>query len=125
MTCKAESRITSPDPPPNSRFPATRSGFSPTKLSSNVLNEFVGEDTVRDPIDRLAGKFSAVSRRIPSAFQPAFVNITPSWLESGIAPSDQYGSSQYPLVVLIQLFGCAGALATAPSKIAAPISPRT
>src|SRR4051812_2793962 len=56
------------------------------------------------------GKFRVVSAPITSVFDPALVNQT-SWFVPGKTPSDHCGSSQRPPAGLVQLFGCAPALA--------------
>src|SRR5688500_12828686 len=57
---------------------------------------------------RLDGKSRTVVEVMASAFQPSLVNITPLWLMFGGTPSDQNGSSQLPLVGLVQELNCAG-----------------
>src|SRR6185369_8560259 len=54
---------------------------------------------------------AAVPDPIASALKPLFVNIIAPWKIEGSSPSDQNGSSQYPLVGLVQLLvGADGAL---------------
>ena len=75
----------------------------PAKFSSNRFDEFIGASTVRFRICNEFGKFAAVPAPIASALNPSFVNRIPAWLLDGSSPSDQKGSSQLPLVGLVQL----------------------
>src|SRR3954463_3295050 len=74
----------------------------PTYCSSNVLKVSNAPRTVRLSTVIEAGKLAAVDGVIPTAFQFWFV-ISTDWELFGRTPSDQYGSSQKPLLGLVQL----------------------
>src|SRR6516164_7439874 len=106
-TINPEWRLTMRPFVPTMQLLSTFSGFAiPAKFSSNVFCELLGAEIVRLLTVIAAGKFTGVVGKIPTALNPAFVNIT-DWFAAGKIPSDHDESSQCPLPGLIQLLTCA------------------
>src|SRR3954470_4054432 len=83
-------------------FSTVRGVPVPTYWSSSVLNVSHAPWIVRLSTVMEVGKLAAVDGVIPTAFQFWFVRNTDCEL-FGSTPSDQYGSSQKPLLGLVQL----------------------